>query len=49
MFQKTPVLAGIALAGLVLWAACTKPTPFGSDLLDDQLADYAYTDTVSLR
>jgi hypothetical protein len=32
------------------WAvSCTKPTAFGSELLDDELADYVFTDTFSLR
>lgn len=35
--------------GLFLWLSCTKPTPFGSELLDDQFALYNYTDTLTLR
>lgn len=41
--------ASLLLAALALVAACNKPSPFGADLLDDQLADYAFSDSVSLR
>jgi|GEM_PF-426696 len=33
----------------LLWLCCTKISPFGSELLDDQLGDYAFTDTLTLR
>ncbi len=33
----------------IFWTACNKPTPFGADLLDDQVADYAFTDNIELR
>lgn len=41
----------VLLAGAVLfWGnSCTKPTAFGADLLNDQLADYDYTDTLTLQ
>lgn len=41
----------VLLAGAVLfWGySCTKPTAFGADLLNDQLAEYAYTDTLTLQ
>ena len=39
--------AGILLVALL--TACNKPSPFGADLLDDQLADYAFVDTLSLN
>jgi Domain of unknown function (DUF4270) len=42
----TPLFA-ILLA--FLWFACNKSTPFGADLLDDQLADYKETDTTTVR
>lgn len=42
-----PLLTGIAL--LLLFAACSKSTPFGAELLDDQLADYQFTDTLTVR
>jgi hypothetical protein len=49
MNQKLPVLASILFAALSLWTACKEPTPFGADLLGDQFADYAFTDTITLR
>jgi hypothetical protein len=39
----------LALALLALLAACTQRTPFGADLLEDQQADYDFTDTLTLR
>lgn len=44
-------LSALLFAGAVLlWGySCTKPTAFGADLLDDQLAEYAYTDTLTLQ
>lgn len=44
-------LSALLFAGVVLlWGySCTKPTAFGADLLDDQLAEYAYTDTLTLQ
>ena len=47
--KHTPLLAFAALTLLALWAGCTKSTPFGSDLLDDEVADYRFTDTLDLR
>ena len=41
--------ASLLIAALALVAPCNKPSPFGADLLDDQLADYAFSDSVSLR
>lgn len=38
----------LCLAGAV-WSACNKPTPFGADLLEDQKADFAFTDTFTLQ
>lgn len=38
----------LLLTALALWTACTKPTPFGSELLNDELADYDYTDTITV-
>ncbi len=43
-----PVLLVAALS-LFLGYSCTKPTPFGSGLLYDQQAEYAYTDTLTLQ
>jgi hypothetical protein len=41
MTQKNSLSFAIALAafGLLFWQ-CTKPTPFGAELLDDQIADF---------
>jgi len=33
----------------IFWTACNKPTPFGADLLDDQVADYAFTNNIEVR
>lgn len=41
--------AYLFFAALAFWAACSKPSPFGSELLDDQLADYAYHDALALK
>lgn len=41
-------LSGAALIALC-WSACSEPTTFGSGLLEDQLADLAFTDTFSLQ
>lgn len=49
MKQKLPVFAALLLIALMGWTACTRSTPFGSELLDDQLADYAFSDTLTLR
>ena len=35
--------------GLTLWFSCTKPTPFGSELLSGDLAAIGYTDTLTLQ
>lgn len=32
-----------------MWLSCNKITPFGADLLDDQLGDYVFTDTLTVR
>ena len=37
------------LIAMLIGYACTKPTSFGGDLLDDQLADYEYTDTITMN
>lgn len=48
--QKLPAQASLlGLALLLLVIACTKSTPFGAELLDDQLADYQFTDTLSVK
>lgn len=49
MKQKLPVYAALLILAATLWAACTKPSPFGSGLLSDEdLAFYEFTDTLSL-
>lgn len=48
MKQKLPVYAALLLLAAILWAACTKPSPFGSNLLDEDLAFYEVTDTLTL-
>lgn len=42
------VFATLILVSLI-WLSCNKISPFGSELLDDQLGEYGYTDTLSLR
>ncbi len=49
MKQKFPVFAAFFVTALMLWTACTRTSPFGSDLLGDQLADYDFTDTLTIR
>jgi Domain of unknown function (DUF4270) len=49
MKQKLPLFASLLLMALFIWTACTRSSPFGSELLDDQLADYEFTDTLTLR
>ena len=39
----------IAALGLFLGHSCTKPSPFGQELLDDQRGEYVYTDTLTLQ
>ena len=38
MKQKLPAFAGIVLVALALWAGCKKPSPFGDELFDKDLA-----------
>lgn len=49
MTQKLPVFAALFVMAVLVWSACTRTSPFGADLLDDQLGDYEYTDTLTLR
>ena len=44
-----PVLLLCTALGLFLEYSCSKPTPFGADLLDDEIADYQYADSLTLR
>ncbi|MBV6442289.1 MAG: hypothetical protein EPGJADBJ_03999 [Saprospiraceae bacterium] len=48
MKQKLPVFAALLILAAALWAACTKPSPFGSGLLENELAEYEFTDTLSV-
>ncbi len=49
MKQKLPAIVGILLAAFILWAGCKKPSPLGSELLNDEYAELAFTDTVEVR
>lgn len=49
MRQKLPVFAALLVMAALAWSACTRTSPFGADLLDDQLADYDFTDTLTIR
>lgn len=44
-----PILLLCAFMGIMLEYNCSKPTPFGADLLDSEIADYDYTDTLTLQ
>lgn len=48
MKQPLPVIAALLLA-LAFWTSCAEPTPFGADLLEDQIADFDFQDTFTLR
>lgn len=37
------------MTAALIWSACTRTSPFGADLLDDQLADYDVIDTLTIR
>jgi hypothetical protein len=44
------MVTGLVLIVLALVnSACKKPTTFGSELLDEELADYVYTDTITVQ
>lgn len=47
--NRFAILVALLIAALATWVSCTRSTPFGADLLDDQVADYAYTDTMTLK
>lgn len=45
-----PLAAALAIAFMaLLGTACNKPTPFGSELLEDLTDKYGFTDTLSVR
>jgi hypothetical protein len=48
MKQKLPVFATSLVLAALFWTACNKPSPFGSELLEDELADIEFTDTLSV-
>lgn len=50
MKLKFLIFAGILLTAFALFnAACKRPTTFGSELLDDEYADYDFTDTITVE
>ena len=49
MKQKLPAFAGILIAAVLLWTGCKEPGPLGANLLGDEYADYAFTDTIGIR
>ncbi|MCK6691496.1 MAG: DUF4270 domain-containing protein [Thermoanaerobaculia bacterium] len=44
-----PTLLLCAALGLFMGYSCSKPTPFGADLLDDEIADYKFSDSLTLQ
>lgn len=49
MMIRIPVFAGLMIALFALFAnACKKPTPFGSELLENEYADLEFTDTITV-
>lgn len=48
MKHPLPVFAALIMA-LAFWTSCAEPTPFGAELLEDQIADFEFTDTFELR
>jgi len=49
MKQRLLVFAAILTLVAALWTACTKPSAFGSELLEDEQADYEFTDTIAVE
>jgi hypothetical protein len=49
MKQRIPAISMLLLTGLFIWMACSKPTAFGSGLLENAVADYAFTDTLTVN
>ena len=47
--NRFAIWAALLTVALATWMSCTRSTPFGADLLDDQVADYAFTDTMTLK
>ncbi len=49
-YKLLPLVAFLLIALVaLLWMSCNKPTPFGAELLDDQVADYAFSDNVEVK
>ena len=49
-YKLLPLAAPLVIAfTALLWTACNKPTPFGANLLIDQLDEYVFTDTLAVR
>lgn len=44
-----PLLLLLATLGLSLGYSCSKSTPFGEDLFKDEVADFVYTDTLTVQ
>jgi len=50
MNMKLPIFAGILLMAFALFhTACKRPSTFGSELLEDEYADYDFTDTITVE
>lgn len=50
MNLKFPIFVGILLTAFALFnTACKRPTAFGADLLEDEYADYDFTDTITVE
>jgi hypothetical protein len=50
MNMKFPIFTSLLLAMFALFhTACKKPSPFGSELLQDEYADYDFTDTITVQ
>jgi hypothetical protein len=46
--QRLPAIMGALSLALLCWPACKNPTPLGADLFGDELANYEFTDTVTV-
>lgn len=46
--RRIPVIMGVLSFALLCWSACKNPTPLGADLFGDELANYEFTDTVTI-
>lgn len=48
-FMRYYFSCALLAVSALLWLSCNKITPFGSELLEDQLGDYLFTDTLTVR